>query len=358
MGLTFEPRLLATTLGSLPHVDVAGATNLLLRYTPDIPTWVQFPKLGESMMRQFNDGLPGLSEAGGLQYVDVAGAGFDDSLTDFYTYYLAVTEELEGSALDTFAIPWEHARGLPELLRQVDALEEPPLAIKGQVTGPFTLGTNLVDQDFRAVYYDERLRDVIVKLIGLKARWQVRQLRQVCPRVMIFLDEPALLGYGSATFISISREDVIRDLNEVAAAIHEEGALAGVHCEENTDFSLLMDSRLDFIDFDAWAHTQAIALYPESLTGYLERGGSLGWGLVPTLDPEAAGTVTVPELVEYFDRGLERLARKGFPCDLLVRRALLTPSCGAGTLTEALAERVLSLLHDTSLELRERYGLA
>ena len=321
MGLTFEPRLLATTLGSLPHVDVPGATSLVLRYTPDIPAWVQFPKLGESMMRQFNDGLPGLTESGGSQFVNTAGGDFGESLTDFYTYYLAVTEELEESALDAFAIPPEHARGLPELLRQVDAMAEPPLAIKGQVTGPFTLGTNMVDQDFRAIYYDERLRDVIVKLIGLKARWQVRQLRQVCSRVMIFLDEPALLGYGSATFISISREDVIRDLNEVAAAIHEEGALAGVHCEENTDFSLLMDSRLDFIDFDAWEHAPAIALYPESLTGFLERGGSLGWGLVPTLDKEAAGAVTVPELIEHFEWGLEQLARKGFPRE---------PACAAG----------------------------
>ena len=41
--------------------------------------------------------------------------------------------------------------------------------------------------------------------------------------------------------------------------------------------------------------------------------------------------------------------------ELLLRRALITPSCGAGgVLTEALAERVLRLLRRLSMELRNR----
>lgn len=356
MPATFEPRLLATTLGSLPHRDVERATALILGYTPDIPAWVQFPKLGESMMRQFNDGLPGLTEVGGAAFVDAHSAQFEDSLTDFYTLYLGVTEELEGDALEAFAIPPERARGFYELLRQIPLHGEPLTAVKGQVTGPFTLGINLTDHDFRAAYYDDRLRDVIVKLVGLKARWQIRKLRQYHARVIIFLDEPALLGFGSSTFITIGRDDIVRDLREVAAAIHEEGALAGVHCEENTDWSLLMECDLDILDFDAYGHMQGMALYPGELRAFLEGGGSLGWGIVPTLDREAAATVGVPELVDRFERGLDDLVAKDLDRDLLARRALLTPSCGAGTLTEDVAERVLSVLHELSIVLRERYG--
>ncbi|MHB1132822.1 MAG: uroporphyrinogen decarboxylase/cobalamine-independent methonine synthase family protein [Chloroflexota bacterium] len=356
MPFFFEPRLLATTLGSLPHTDVSRATELVLEATPELPCWVQFPKLGESMLRQFNDGLPGLVSVEGTQRFDTSRPGFEEALADFYTLYLSATEELDAEALDAFAIPESSARGLYDLERELVWHGLRPMAIKGQVTGPFTLATNLTDQDFRAAYYDDRLRDVIVKFLGLKARWQVRQLRRWCPRVMIFLDEPSLLGFGSAQYISISREGVIRDLNEVAAAIHEEGALVGVHCEENTDWSLLMACDLDILDFDAFGHLQSFLLYPADLHAYLGRGGSLGWGLVPTLDREAAAVETAEGLAARFEQAIEALERRGFSRDLLLRRALITPSCGAGALSEELAERVLQVLHELSLLLRERHA--
>jgi len=176
---------------------------------------------------------------------------------------------------------------------------------------------------------------------------------------MIFLDEPSLLGFGSQTFITVSREDIVGDINEVVAAIHALGGLAGVHCEENTDWSLLMESDLDILDFDAYASLQAMTLYPTELHAFLERGGILGWGIVPTLDREAAATETLPSLLTRLDEGIERLVDKGFDRHLLLRRALLTPSCGAGgVLTEPLAERVLVLLRELSTTMRNRLGFS
>jgi hypothetical protein len=83
----------------------------------------------------------------------------------------------------------------------------------------------------------------------------------------------------------------------------------------------------------------------------------LGWGIVPTLDREAAATETISSLIDRFEVGLRHLVSKGFDRDLLLKRALITPSCGAGgVLTEPLAERVLDLLRGLSIALRERYG--
>jgi hypothetical protein len=244
-------------------------------------------------------------------------------------------------------------------MAQLPEQTRPQVALKGQVTGPFTLGTNLLDQDRRCAYYDPQLRDVIVRTVVMKAAWQMTRLRTFGQRVMIFFDEPALLGFGSQTFLTISREDVLGDLNEVAAAIHALGGLTGVHCEANTDWSLLMETDLDILDFDAYDHMQAITLHPAELRAFLERGGSLGWGIVPTLDREAAATETLASLLARFDEGVERLVRKGFDRELLLRRALITPSCGAGgVLSEPLAERVLSLLRQLSITLRDRYGFA
>jgi len=355
----FEPCCLATTIGSLPHADVVRGTALMFASTPEIPAWVQFPRrvFYENMMVQFTEGLPALVEGGDRVYFDTTVPDFTEQLTGFYTRYLAASEEGDHTALNHFGLSPEYAAGFAEFIARLPEQATPHVALKGQVTGPFTLGTNLLDQHRRCAYYDDRLRDVIVKTVALQAAWQITRLSAFGPRVMIFLDEPALLGFGSQTFITVSREDVIRDLNEVAAAIHTHGALAGIHCEANTDWSLLMEADLDILDFDAYDHMQAITLYPAELRAFLERGGSLGWGIVPTLSREAAAVETIPSLLARFDEGIGRLVHKGFDRELLLQRALVTPSCGAGgVLTEPLAERVLDLLRQLSITLRSRHG--
>jgi methionine synthase II (cobalamin-independent) len=355
---TFEPHCLATTLGSLPHSDVARGTDLVFRSTPQIPAWVQFPRrvFHENMMAQFTENMPGLVTEADRVHFDTAAPDYVEQLTDFYTRYLAATEEEDPTALDSFGLSAHYAAGFWEFLARLPEQTAPRAAVKGQVTGPFTLGTNLLDQERRCAYYDDTLRDVIVKTVALKAVWQIERLSAFGDPVMIFLDEPALLGFGSQTFLTIGREDVLHDLNEVAAAIHAQGALAGVHCEANTDWSLLMESDLDILDFDAYDHVQVITLYPRELGAFLDRGGWLGWGIVPTLDREAAATATVPSLLARFDAGVERLVARGFDRELLLRRALITPSCGAGgVLTEPLAERVLDLLRQCSGVLRGNF---
>lgn len=359
----FEPCCLATTLGSLPHTNVARGTRLMFESTPEIPSWVQFPKRNsyENMMIQFIEGLPGLIQEGDRLYFSASAADFVEQMTDFYQRYLAATEDHNLEALESFRLSAQYAGGFSEFMTQLPdrVASNVPVMLKGQVTGPFTLGTNLLDQNGRCSYYDEQLRDMVIKTIKMKALWQIAQLNRFNLPVMIFLDEPSLLGFGKHLFLTISREDVIKDINEITAAIHARQGRAGVHCEENTDWSLLMETDLDILDFDAYDHLQAITLYPAELRTFLDRGGFLGWGIVPTLDREAAATERVPSLLSRFEEGVEQLVDKGFNRELLLRRALITPSCGAGgVLSEPLAERVFGLLNQLSIMLRQRYGFA
>ena len=359
----FEPLCLATTIGSLPHTDVARGTALMFKCTPEIASWVQFPKRNryENMMIQFTEGMPALVHDGDRTYFSTSLNDFPEQLTYFYERYLAVIENENSEVLENFHLSLQYAAGFSEFVARLpkEMTLGKTIMLKGQVTGPFTLGTNLLDQNGRCSYYDDHLHDVIVKTIVLKALWQVSRLSKFGLPVMIFLDEPSLLGFGKQTFITISREDVIKDINEVVAAIHSNGGLAGIHCEENTDWSLLMETDLDILDFDAYDHMQGITLYPTELSKFFDRGGCLGWGIVPTLDREAAAAETIPSLIDRFEEGVHLLARKGFNQDQLLRRALITPSCGAGgVLTVSLAERVLDLLCGLSIALRKRYGFA
>ncbi len=356
----FEPRLLATTIGSLPHMDESLGTELMFTHTPELPSWIQFPKKTpvEKMMRQFTEGIPALKDEGGRDYIDSTQEDFTDLLTDFYERYLAAADAGDERALDSFGISAEYAAGFHEyLIRLPDHLSNhETIMLKGQVTGPITLGVNILDFNRKCAYYDEQLHDIILKTVEMKALWQLTKIKPFGLPCMIFLDEPSLLGFGKQDFITISREDVLYDINHVVKALHDQDALAGVHCEENTDWSLLMETNLNILSFDAYDHLTAMTLYPGELSAFFDRGGILGWGIVPTLDLDAAAKETVQSLIDRFESGVSRFEELGFERDLILRRSLLTPSCGAGgVLTESLAERVLGLLRDISGELRFRY---
>src|ERR1039457_1295870 len=86
--------------------------------------------------------------------------------------------------------------------------------------------------------------------------------------------EPYLCSFGSA-FVNVSRPDVIAALDGAVEAIHSEGALAGLHCCGNTDWSLVLGTALDVINFDAYEYSQGLSLYPAELDRFLRNGGTL-----------------------------------------------------------------------------------
>ena len=59
--MAFEPRCLATGIGSMPHTDLAAAMDVVARTIPDIPYTPQLPALSwhEGMIVQYTEGLPG-----------------------------------------------------------------------------------------------------------------------------------------------------------------------------------------------------------------------------------------------------------------------------------------------------------
>jgi hypothetical protein len=86
--------------------------------------------------------------------------------------------------------------------------------------------------------------------------------------------------------------------------------------------------------------------------GHIECGGALAWGIVPTNSSKIQG-VTAQSLAEKFGRLTQNLAgATGLDVDLIKRQALITPSCGTGSLPVPDAERVFNVLRETSRILR------
>lgn len=351
MGETFRPGGLPVLIGSLPLDDHEEAARLVFSHTPEIPLWVQLPVYPkEGMIAQFMPGLPGLRAVGDRQCIDASADDFSTALAAFYEDYLAVTDgsaDLDGSR---FALAPDMARGFYVFMDHVAALKTPPAALKGQVTGPITFTTAVKDQAGRAVFYDETIRDAAVKLLAENARWQVRRLSSFGRPVILFIDEPALAGFGSSEFISISKADVVDAIGEVADAIHAEGGLAGIHVCANTEWDLIMDTPVDIINFDAYTYFDRFILYDKALRRFLEDGRIIAWGIVPTSDIIA--DETEDSLVSRWEAQAAQVEALGFDRKRILSQTLITPSCGTGSLSRDHAVRVLELTRAVSRRLR------
>ena len=354
--MSFLPNCLATTIGSLPMDDAREATKLILTYTPEIPAWVQLAKRpNEGMIVQFTEGMPGLKYANKKIYFDTGDPGFEDEVLRFYESYLAVVDEHSLTHLEQFSLTSHYAGGFGVLMEELSQGEYHPIAIKGQVTGPFTLATSLTDQDGKSAFYDHQLRDIVVKMISLKTKWQMQQLHSFGVPVMMSIDEPSLVGFGSSAYLGISGSDIQKDLHAIITLIHQENGYASVHCCENTDWSMLLATEIDVLSFDAYGFFHKLMLYSESLKEFMARGGILAWGLIPTSHPEKLYGETVDSLMRRWQLCVEQLAGCAIDVETLVRQSLITPSCGAGSLSPEDSVKVLRLLKDVSQELRKLY---
>jgi hypothetical protein len=340
-----------TLVGSFPHTDPRHLVDQIFCRFPEMPTWPQMPARDwrESMYVQYSEGLPGVVLDGqGQRIYFRTDAALQEQLEGFYQ---AVVED----QVEHFAITRECAVGLHLFL---DDLERPgsrrPPWVKGQVTGPFSFSMTVTDESKRSIAYNAELREVAVQGMAMKARWMARRLRQCADGVLVVLDEPYLCSFGSA-FVNVAREDVIGAIDGAVAAIHKEGGLAGLHCCGNTDWSLVLSTDIDVLNFDAYEFFQGLPLYPAEVRSFLEKGGTLSWGIVPA--SRAIDDLDAHALLRRLDDRVAQLVAKGMDRDLLYRQALLTPSCGLGTQRVERAERVLDVLTGLSALVRQREGL-
>jgi methionine synthase II (cobalamin-independent) len=342
--MEFQYPFITTGIGSFPHQGEKEVFGLILKNFPEIPFWPQLPKRSflEGMVVQYSEGFPSLrwNEKEQRVWVDTS-LGFEKEIEKFY-------QRLEGGELEPFQITEDFAKGLRILkdLSSEDHRKEIKY-IKGQVTGPITFGLALTDQEGKPIFYDPTLRDILVKHLSLKARWIEKRFNDFFPGIptILFFDEPSLSSFGSA-FSNLSREDVIHSLNECFDAVK---GLKGVHCCGNTDWSVLLSTNLDILSFDAYGYLETLSLYPKELKAFLERGGILAWGIVPTSEVIIKEEAEI--LVKRFKEGVETLSKKGVDQSLL-QRAILTPSCGTASLPIPLAEKVCRITAEVSKRLQ------
>lgn len=345
--MTLEFNCITTGIGSMPHIDPNEAVKSSLEYLPHAPIWPQLPKRSfrERMDIQYSESLPGvvIDEKRQRIFLDTS-RDLTPELEKFFEHYLA-------KDYSYFRISEDFAAGFYALLRTLDKAAKMPLFLKGHITGPLTMGTALKDESGKDIVHNELMFDATVKCLAMKAAWQIEALRRFGRPVIIFIDEPAMESLGSA-FSAVSPDAVEERLNEIIDTIHELGGIAGIHCCGNADWPLIMRTRIDIVNFDAFGYIDKVLLYPDEIKAFINRGGTLAWGIVPT--GAFTGRETAAELADRLRQAVLRLERYGINKPTLLKQCILTPSCGMGGLDEETTYKILRLLGDVANEIRPR----
>lgn len=348
--MTHRYDCIATGIGSMPGADPERAVERSLRYLPQAPIWPQLPQrtFREQMDAQYSESLPGLriDEARGKVSFDTTGE-LTPALETFFERYLEKDYRF-------FRITEDYAPGFYALLRALNKVSLSEVRyIKGHITGPLTAGVSFKDETGRDIIHNDLFFDAVVKGLAMKAAWQIEELKAFGKPVIIFIDEPAMESLGSA-FSAVSSELVAEKLNEITDTIHELGGIAGIHCCGNADWSMILNTRVDIVNFDAFGYMEKVMLYPTDIKKFIFRGGALAWGVVPT--GAFSGEETTAPLVARLERGIGCLEAAGIARETILQQSLITPSCGMGSMTADKAEAVLKLLREVSDRMQKKIG--
>lgn len=305
---------LATSIGSLPHIDPSEAVDFVLRHQQRLPAAPSLPGRSrrEGMVAQAAHGVAG------IEVTD------DGSLV------------IDDAALDPEAPLWDPgfaSDGFVGLRAFLTAVSERRGPIKVSVTGPVTLGVALhaagVDATlaFRVATSATRQRArALVEYAGAR----VPEAQLVC-----FVDEP-VLGSAMLADFPIGPVDAVDATSSVLAVV-EEGAISGLHCcATDADWRLIVQAGPHILSLPT---DGGIERAGGSLSSFLDAGGWVAWGAVPTDRP--IGT-TVERMWRHLVLLWAALENDG-GCDpaRLRTQAMITPACGLARHGVTQAEQVL-----------------
>lgn len=326
---------LSTGIGSLPHCDPSEAVEFALRHAPRLPFAPSLPARSrrEGMIAQAAAGIVG---------IDVQP---DGSL---------VFEERDIDPAAPLLDPFFSSDSYVGLRAFLTAVADNTGPIKVSLTGPVTLGVALHAAGLDA--------DLAFRVAGATTRARARALldlvEQRVPQshVVVFVDEPSLVSLADRSFPIGPLEAV--DLISGTLADIETRATAGLHCCGPADWKLLLQSGPQILSLPVDGGRAERA--GGALTDFLERGGWIAWGAVPTDRPVGS---TVERLWRQLSLLWCDLVEAGCDPVRLRTQAIVTPACGLASHGVTQAEQVMEFtrrlaerLHDQAIGARLSVG--
>lgn len=338
----FEPRCGTTAMGILPHTDANRALSLALSL--DVPFWPQLFRVGfhEDSYAQVSDRFPGIIVDSERRQVVFSTSQFYDGLAEY----------AESSAdPGFFSLSPEYSITYHQFLER-DLSNY--LAIRGQCMGPVSFGLKVFDEDLKPIIYRDDVRPLLFEFLQAKVNAQYRELRARNKRAFVWIDEPGIELLFSA-YCGYTAEAARADLRAFFEGV--EGP-KGLHLCGNPDWDLPLGLGLDILSLDAYHWGSVFTKYSEQIKRFLERGGILSWGLVPTASEEY-GREDAERLMQRLDDYWDYLVTKGIDKERLLAQSLLAPAtcCLLNADKSATIELAFSTVREVSRAMKDKYRL-
>jgi hypothetical protein len=334
--------LFTTAMAVMPHTDVARALETALSL--DVPFWPQLPRYSyyEDMYVQAAENFPGIlldTEKRTLRFsMDRFAEELEDALARFDDPAFFDVSETYSAVYGRFLA--------------LDLKDRP--AIRGQMEGPVSFGFNVLDQDNRPILFDDTVRPFLMDFMARRLNVQLARLRQRNDHAFLFVDEPGLQFIFSA-MSGYNDRKAKADLDQFFAQVDRP---RGVHLCGNPDWDFLLNLDLDVLSMDLYTNGEIFSSYAGSIRRFLDRGGVIVWGIVPT-GFEAFSQEETPSLIRRLENVWEILEARGVDRQLLISRSMLSPAtcCLVNPDREGTVERAFAAVKQIAGRLKDKYAL-
>lgn len=340
--MTIPGNLQTTAMAVMPHTDTDRAIDLAL--TMDIPFWPQLPHVSytEDMYVQAAEHFPGI-------LLDMKNRTLGFSIEKFIIEFEETMAHFNEP--EYFDISKEYSVVYHRFL-EMDLSDRP--AIRGQLEGPISFGLNVLDQDERPILFDDTIRPFMFEFMSRRINVQLDRLKQMNPNAFMFVDEPGL----QFLFSALSGYDSTKAKSEMEQFFAMTQRPRGVHLCGNPDWDFLLGLDLDILSLDIYQNGEIFSSYSESIKRFLDRGGVIAWGIVPTnFEPFEAENIKTLEakLLDVWNS----LANKGIDREFLISRSLISPAtcCLVNPDGEKTVEKAFRVVKEVSRRLQDRYGV-
>lgn len=336
-------KLLTTAMAVMPQTNIKQALDLAL--TLDVPFWPQLPNLSyyEDMYVQAAEHFPGI-------LLDLEKRTLRFSLDRFIEEFEQTMSQFDNPAY--FDISTQYSQVYHDFLSR-DLADRP--AIRGQLEGPVSFGFNILDQDERPILFDDSIRSFMLEFMAKRINVQLNRLKQRNANAFMFVDEPGLQFVFSA-MSGYGEQQAKEDLDAFFAMVDRP---RGIHLCGNPDWDFLLNLDLDILSLDVYSNAEIFASYPAAIKRFLDRGGVLVWGIIPT-GYEAFAKESLGFLAMKLEGIWQHLGRRGIDIEQVLNQSMLSPAtcCLVNPDKGQTVENAFSMVNHLSQMLREKYKIA
>ena len=334
--------LLTTAMAVMPHQDPERAIEIAA--TLDIPFWPQLPRLNyyEDMYVQASEHFPGIVLNLAEQTLRFSMDKFIDEVEETLAHF---EEPAYFDISPAYSVVYHRFLELDHSGRA---------AIRGQLEGPISFGFNVIDQDERPILFNDSVRPFMFEFMAKRINVQLSRLKKLNANAFMFIDEPGL----QFLFSAMSGYNDMAAQKDVAGFLEMIERPRGIHLCGNPDWDFLLGLDMDVLSMDIYTNAEVFSSYAVSIKRFLDRGGVIVWGIVPT-NFEPFEMENIGLLEHRLEAIWEALLKKGIDREFLLSRSLLSPAtcCLVNPDGEKTVEKAFRMINSLSARMREKYHL-